>query len=201
MTGDVFPLFAEHLIKHIITKCKSILFLLDNHQSDFKRRHSGPSHSLSSSKKQHRHRVRSMWFSYIKTFLYFGPKRPSSEVAQLGREWFREHSIEATATHHTHYTQTKDILSIFGDITCEDLHTQLLRRIYNISLTHSLTHGAEPFLGSCQLCSYSRTSQHFMEPGGSLPCSQEPSNIQHMCIQNNLKKSLKLFHHNNSCTL
>jgi hypothetical protein len=40
---------------------------------------------------------------------------------------------------------------------------------------HSLTHGAEPFLRSCQLCSYSRTSQHFMEPGGSLPCSQEPS--------------------------
>jgi hypothetical protein len=24
------------------------------------------------------------------------------------------------------------------------------------------------------LCSYSRTSQHFMEPEGSLPCSQEP---------------------------
>jgi hypothetical protein len=38
-----------------------------------------------------------------------------------------------------------------------------------------VTHGAEPFLRSCQLCSYSRTSQHFMEPGGSLPRSQEPS--------------------------
>jgi hypothetical protein len=43
------------------------------------------------------------------------------------------------------------------------------------SLTHSLTHGAEPFLRSLQLCSYSRTYQHFMEPEGSLPCSQEPS--------------------------
>jgi hypothetical protein len=43
------------------------------------------------------------------------------------------------------------------------------------SLTHSLMHGAEPFVRSCQLCSYSGTSQHFMEPGGSLPCSQEPS--------------------------
>jgi hypothetical protein len=42
-------------------------------------------------------------------------------------------------------------------------------------LTHSHTHGAEPFLRSCQLCSYSRSSQHFMEPGGSLTCSQEPS--------------------------
>jgi hypothetical protein len=43
------------------------------------------------------------------------------------------------------------------------------------TLTHSLTHGAEPFLRSCQLCSYSKTSQHFMEPVGSLPCLQEPS--------------------------
>jgi hypothetical protein len=43
------------------------------------------------------------------------------------------------------------------------------------SLTHSLTHGAEPFLRNCQLCSHSRTSQCFMEPVGSLPCSQEPS--------------------------
>jgi hypothetical protein len=38
-----------------------------------------------------------------------------------------------------------------------------------------MKHGAEPFLRSCQLCSYSRTSQHFMEPGGSIPCSQKPS--------------------------
>jgi hypothetical protein len=34
---------------------------------------------------------------------------------------------------------------------------------------------APPFLRSCQLCRYSRTSQNFMEPKGSLPCSQEPS--------------------------
>jgi hypothetical protein len=33
----------------------------------------------------------------------------------------------------------------------------------------------EPFLRSRQLRSYSRTSQHFTEPEGSLPCSQEPS--------------------------
>jgi hypothetical protein len=43
------------------------------------------------------------------------------------------------------------------------------------SPTHSLTHGAEHFLRSRQFCSYSRTSQHFMESEGSLPCSQEPS--------------------------
>jgi hypothetical protein len=39
----------------------------------------------------------------------------------------------------------------------------------------SLTHEAEPFLRSCQLCSYSRTSQDIMEPESSLPCSQELS--------------------------
>jgi hypothetical protein len=38
-----------------------------------------------------------------------------------------------------------------------------------------LTHGAQHFLRSRQLCSYPRTSQHFIEPVGSLPCSQEPS--------------------------
>jgi hypothetical protein len=44
-------------------------------------------------------------------------------------------------------------------------------------LSHSLTHGAEPFLRSCQLCSHSRTFQWFMEPEGPLPRSQEPSTI------------------------
>jgi hypothetical protein len=44
-----------------------------------------------------------------------------------------------------------------------------------IELTHSLTHGTEPFLRSCQLCSYSRTSHHFMEPGDSSPHSHKPS--------------------------
>jgi hypothetical protein len=40
---------------------------------------------------------------------------------------------------------------------------------------HSLTHRVKSSLKSCQLCSYSRNSQHFMEPEGSLLCSQEPS--------------------------
>jgi hypothetical protein len=42
-------------------------------------------------------------------------------------------------------------------------------------IRHSLTHGAEPFLRSRQLCSYSITSRDFMEHEGSLPCSQESS--------------------------
>jgi hypothetical protein len=36
-------------------------------------------------------------------------------------------------------------------------------------------HGAEPFLRSQQSLSYSRISQHFIEPEASLPCSQGPS--------------------------
>jgi hypothetical protein len=36
-------------------------------------------------------------------------------------------------------------------------------------------HGGEPFLRSIPLCSYSRISHNFMEPKGSLLCSQEPS--------------------------
>jgi hypothetical protein len=54
-----------------------------------------------------------------------------------------------------------------------DINSQRLPT--NRLFTHSLTHGAEPFLRSCQFCSYSRTSQHFTEPEGSLPCSQKPS--------------------------
>jgi hypothetical protein len=42
-------------------------------------------------------------------------------------------------------------------------------------LCYLLTRGAEPFLRSRQLCSPSRTLQHFMEPEGSIPCSQESS--------------------------
>jgi hypothetical protein len=47
------------------------------------------------------------------------------------------------------------------------IHTRYLLRYF-------LTYGAEFFLRSCQLCEYSRTSQHFMELKGLLPCSQEP---------------------------
>jgi hypothetical protein len=43
------------------------------------------------------------------------------------------------------------------------------------SLTHSLNHGAEPFLRSRQLCSHSGNSQRLMEPESSLPCSKDTS--------------------------
>jgi hypothetical protein len=44
--------------------------------------------------------------------------------------------------------------------------------IYKILI---LLQGAVSSLGDRQLCSYSRTSQQFMEAKGSLPCSQEAS--------------------------
>jgi hypothetical protein len=50
----------------------------------------------------------------------------------------------------------------------------VVKMVMNCWQTMSLTHGAEPFLRSRQLCSYSRISQRFMEPEDSLPCSQEP---------------------------
>jgi hypothetical protein len=46
-------------------------------------------------------------------------------------------------------------------------------RLSAIQYTYLLTYGAEPVLRRSQLCSYSRNSQHFMEPERSLPCSQE----------------------------
>jgi hypothetical protein len=61
----------------------------------------------------------------------------------------------------------------------------LVRHVYNLinklvsSLEYFRTHGAEPFLRSRQLSSHPKTSQHFMEPQGSLPCSQEPSTGQY----------------------
>jgi hypothetical protein len=40
-------------------------------------------------------------------------------------------------------------------------------------------HGAEYLLRSRQLRSYSRISQHFMEPEGSLQFSQEPATVSY----------------------
>jgi hypothetical protein len=50
---------------------------------------------------------------------------------------------------------------------------QRIVKTYSRGNEYSLTHWAEPFLRSCKLCSHSRTSQHFMEHGSSLPCGNE----------------------------
>jgi hypothetical protein len=54
--------------------------------------------------------------------------------------------------------------------------TSVFYLIYSrkFSIVDNWIHRAEPFLRNRQLCSYSRIPQHFMEPEGSLPCSQEP---------------------------
>jgi hypothetical protein len=56
--------------------------------------------------------------------------------------------------------------------------TRLFRTIVVGYHAHTLLdelHWAEPFLRSYQLCSYTRTYQHFIKPECSLPCSQEPN--------------------------
>jgi hypothetical protein len=55
-------------------------------------------------------------------------------------------------------------------------HMELTNVHINVpqKLIYLLTHGAETFSRGRQLCNHSRTFQHFMEPEGSIPCSQEP---------------------------
>jgi hypothetical protein len=72
--------------------------------------------------------------------------------------------------------------TVFNDCKFFSLREHMLYMYKNIKdictilRIYLLTYGAEPFLRSRQLCSYSRTSQHFKEPESSSPCSQEPSN-------------------------
>jgi hypothetical protein len=57
----------------------------------------------------------------------------------------------------------------------EVIHLHELTASVTLRKPYSLTHEAEPFSRSTKSLRYSRTSQHFMEPEGSLPCSKEPS--------------------------
>jgi hypothetical protein len=57
----------------------------------------------------------------------------------------------------------------------ENWYERVLRIIADRLIKILLTYGAEPFLSRSQICSYSRISQHFMEPEVSLQCSQVPS--------------------------
>jgi hypothetical protein len=59
--------------------------------------------------------------------------------------------------------------------TTTKIHQSTTHAVHKLNYTYLLTYGAESFLRSCQLCSHSRTSQHFTEPESSLPCSQVPS--------------------------
>jgi hypothetical protein len=123
--------------------------------------------------------------------------RGSSESARAPLELFcrpaTRHTLHLRREQYSHVTKTEDtfLLAVYRLKLARILILCLYHLVisfctisnsidsdcikYVPSLTHSLTYGAETFLKSCLLCSCSRTSQHFMEPGGSLPCSQEPS--------------------------
>jgi hypothetical protein len=62
---------------------------------------------------------------------------------------------------------------------CWDLNLLKFQLVLTDFVCHSLMQLSESFLRSCQFCSYSRTSQYFIEPESSLPCSQEPSTGLH----------------------
>jgi hypothetical protein len=89
----------------------------------------------------------------------------------------------ALLAHENVHHQKQILRSMDQDIvrstdTYPGVQETLLARHSSIMFRSSrywLTYGPELFLRSRQLCSYSRTSQHFMEPEGSFPCSHEPS--------------------------
>jgi hypothetical protein len=81
-------------------------------------------------------------------------------------------------TTHLHIVSMLRIVDLFLHSHIR-FHGVLLCLFYKIEFVKCslsvCTHEAEPFSRSLQLCSHSRTSQHFMEPDGSLLCSEEPS--------------------------
>jgi hypothetical protein len=107
-----------------------------------------------------------------------GPRRNQSLriLGVLAEKRTMHYRITATVTSSIKAGWCRALVSMLSDLFRSEVVPSSLRSGLDIdlSLTHSLTHGAEPFLRSRQLCSCSRTSQHFMDPGGSLPCSQEP---------------------------
>jgi hypothetical protein len=71
--------------------------------------------------------------------------------------------------------QRPPLVPILSQINPVHTTPSYLSSILHEDLTNQL-HGAEPFLRNRQLISvYSRTSQHFIQPEGLLPSSQEPS--------------------------
>jgi hypothetical protein len=81
-------------------------------------------------------------------------RRPPSLLYNVYREFFPGECSgpKVKLTSHLHLVPRSRMLKPY-------LHSPIF-------LHNSLTHGAEPFLRSCQLCSHSRNSQHFMEPEG-----------------------------------
>jgi hypothetical protein len=66
--------------------------------------------------------------------------------------------------------------AVFQSILMQNPITVFLRKILYLT---NIVHGAESFLRCNLSLIYSRISQHFVEPEGSLLCSQEPSTGSH----------------------
>jgi hypothetical protein len=79
--------------------------------------------------------------------------------------------------------------------TIKRAHTRTHARTHAHMCEHACTcvymklHEAEPLMRSRQLCSYLRTSLHFMDPECSLPYSQKPSLVL-------ILSQMNLFHTN-----
>jgi hypothetical protein len=100
----------------------------------------------------------------------------------MGKYWHVNWTVIGSAEELSHLNWGFTVAPFFNNLRKNDCigHAHLTTyRVFSMQadwiLTHLLTHGAEPFLRSRQLCIHSRTSQHFMVPEGSIPCSQEPS--------------------------
>jgi hypothetical protein len=112
------------------------------------------------------------YFSYAARSSAFHPTRNLEDRVSVFKPPppLMTHQPSCTTRHRvpssSSFTTSKATMEILQPASARD----------NNIITYLLTYGAEPFLRSCQLCSHSRASQHFMEPEGSSPCSQEPSN-------------------------
>jgi hypothetical protein len=87
-------------------------------------------------------------------------------------------SLTLREEHRLRLFENRALRRIFGpkrdEVTGDwrKLHNEELHNLYSSpNIIYLLTYGAEPFLRSHQLCSHSRTSQHFKEAEGSSPCS------------------------------
>jgi hypothetical protein len=113
--------------------------------------------------------VFSMWFDYWNCCFFFG----GGGVACMSSLYLMLNVLPVCPIYSSGQSSKCHFCCIYlfvnGSLICFVL-CFVCRKLSNL-----LTYGVEPFLRSCQLCSHSKTSQHFVEPEGSSPCSQEPS--------------------------
>jgi hypothetical protein len=111
------------------------------------------------------------FWSILMMFIYWGKTKYHEEKQRVQTDASKEVGLEVHTerikrmfmSHYQNSGQNHNIKT--GNRYFENVaKVKYLETACMHSLTHSLTCGAELFLRSCQLCSYSRTPQHFMEP-------------------------------------